>query len=208
MRASLDGEDPVRRAAESLTSDLRAVLSVDRAAKSFLYNIGRTRTPAQAPAPLSAPTGRARNWSFQGSPSHAAAMLSNSSGHPETYLSRSMFGLADGSDYTTFEKCICLKGSQLMKNLDDDKVSLAAQLARVITLAHGDTLYADGAVADSVFVVLDGTIAITQQLSTASDAAVVRVELRDGDCFGEEVRVSCWTSKSVLSPDGVSVSNA
>lgn len=179
-----DDNDPLMTATATLTSDLRAVLSVDRAAKSFLYNIGRSRS-LQAGAPMSAPTGRARNLSFQGpSPTSMPSIKL------ETSLSRSVFGLSDGSDYTTFEKCLCLKGSQLMKNLDDDKVSLAAQLARVISLDHGETLFTDGAVATSVFVVVDGAISIKYDDSPSGPSTL---ELRDGDCFGEEVcrRTTC-----------------
>lgn len=102
---------------------------------------------------------------------------------PDSFPSRGMFGLSDVLDYTNFEKCICLKGSQLMKNLDDDKVSLVAQLSRVTTLNHGDTLYVDGAAADNIYVIIDGTITITQQLPNGE----ATIQLHDGDCFGEEV---------------------
>ncbi|TYZ59592.1 hypothetical protein PybrP1_002322, partial [[Pythium] brassicae (nom. inval.)] len=173
-----DDDDPLVSATETLSSDLRAVLSVDRAAKSFLYTIGRSRS-SQPGAPLSAPSGRARNLSFQGPPPTSMPSIQPESGFPSR---GGMFSLSDGSDYTTFEKCLSLKGSQLMKNLDDDKVSLAAQLARVVTLTHGETLFADGAAATSVFVVVDGAISITHQGLDGPST----LELRDGDCFGEE----------------------
>lgn len=102
---------------------------------------------------------------------------------PDSFPSRGMFGVSESVDYTNFEKCICLKGSQLMKNLDDDKVSLVAQLSRVTSLNHGDTLYIDGAAADNIYVVIDGTVAVTQQLPSGE----ATIQLHDGDCFGEEV---------------------
>ncbi|GAB9467338.1 hypothetical protein Gpo141_00004688 [Globisporangium polare] len=176
VHPSAEGEESILKATQSLTSNLRAVLSVDRAAKSFLYNIGRART-SEPGAPMSAPSGRARNLSFQGSPSNFMPVIK-----PDSFPSRSIFGLSDALDYTNFEKCICLKGSQLMKNLDDDKVSLVAQLSRVTTLNHGDTLYVDGTAADSIYVVIDGSVAITQQLPSGE----ATIQLHDGDCFGEE----------------------
>lgn len=105
-----------------------------------------------------------------------------------------MLGLSNTADYTNFEKCIHLKGSQLMKNLEDDKVSLVAQLSRVVILNHGDVLYTANSVADAVYVVIEGTIAI----STSSDDAAKKMgdvtsEMREGDCFGEEVSFCCFT---------------
>lgn len=188
VHPNAEGAHPMVKATESLASNLKAVLSVDRAATSFLYNIGRART-SEPVAPMSAPGARARNRSFQGSPS--SLMRSKSDVLP----SRGVFGLTDSSDYTNFEKCIHLKGSQLMKNLDDDKVSLVAQLSRVISLDHGDTLYVDGASAEHTYVIIDGTISITQN----SQAGGSGIELHDGDCFGEEVSSFFLRPYSLLS---------
>lgn len=103
-------------------------------------------------------------------------------------LSRGVLGLPDTADYTNFEKCIHLKGSQLMKSLDDEKVSLVAQLSRVVMLSHGDILCADDSDADAVYVVIEGTIAITTSRSDGpEEAPAVVAEMREGDCFGEEV---------------------
>lgn len=110
-RSSEGSMRPIVEMTETLSTNLKAALSVDRAAKSFLYNIGRSRSPKAAPK--SAPSGtRARNQSLQLSSSNSMPSLS----------SRPVGGPTDGADFTTFEKCIHLKGSQLMKNLDDDKV--------------------------------------------------------------------------------------
>lgn len=100
-----------------------------------------------------------------------------------------MLGLSDTADYTNFEKCIHLKGSQLMKNLDDEKVSLVAQLSRVVMLSHGDILYAEDSSASSVYVVIEGTVGISMAEGGSFDSGKPNVsEMREGDCFGEEVR--------------------
>jgi hypothetical protein len=179
---SADGTDPIENLTKSLTTNIKAALSVDRAAKSFLYNVGRSRSSM----PLSAPgSGRGgRNRSLSGSPTPSGSFRTSFQS-----LSRGVLGLPDTADYTNFEKCIHLKGSQLMKSLDDEKVSLVAQLSRVVMLSHGDMLCAEGSNADAVYVVIEGTVAITKSQSDGTEeAAVVVAEMREGDCFGEEVR--------------------
>lgn len=105
--------------------------------------------------------------------------------------SKGLLTLSDPADYTTFEKCIHLKASHLMRNLDDEKVSLVALLSRVVVFGHGDVLYSNGAKVDCVYVIIDGTMEIASaQGDAASDSAqtATSIKLHDGDCFGEEVR--------------------
>ncbi|DAZ97075.1 TPA: hypothetical protein N0F65_001259 [Lagenidium giganteum] len=175
-----DGANPVLMKTESLASSLKAVMSVDRAAKSFLYNIGRSRK-SESPQPTSLPGNRSRNRSFNLSPSPSMP------NRPEAL--RTLSTSSDPADFTHFEKCIHLKGSQLVRNLDDDKVSLVAQLSRVTSLSHGEVLYEDGATAQSVFVIIEGTIAITKPPKSDGQHhnSFPAIELHDGDCFGEEV---------------------
>ncbi|GLE01942.1 hypothetical protein PINS_up010780 [Pythium insidiosum] len=184
------GAAQMLRRTTSMSSSIKAAMSVNRAASSFLYSVGRERT-SEPVAPLSLPGKMQRNRSFQSFvsgvrprrsdvfpsiPAPRALSLSNSS--------------VDGSgDYSTFEKSIHLKGSQLMKNLDDEKVSLVAQLVKVISLEHGQVLYDDGANASAVYVIVEGTITISTSPKTDTDPSLFSnrvVELRHGDCFGEE----------------------
>jgi CRP-like cAMP-binding protein len=182
--AHSDGETlhPMLQMTESLTTNIKAALSVDRAAKSFLYNVGRSRTTPRS-APLSLPA-RGRHRSLSNS---QPIGRSASSG---TLASKGLLTFSDPEDYTTFEKCIHLKASHLMRNLDDDKVSLVAQLSRAVVLSHGDVLYATGAKLDCVYVIIDGTIEIAsaQGDPEAESNSTGSIKLRDGDCFGEEVR--------------------
>ncbi|EEY56570.1 ATP-binding Cassette (ABC) superfamily [Phytophthora infestans T30-4] len=167
---------PMLKITESLTTNIKAALSVDRAAKSFLYNVGRCRTTPRG-GPLSLP-GRRRS-------------LSNSqpTGRSPTLASKGLLALSDPADYTTFEKSIHLKASHLMRNLDDDKVSLVAQLSRVVMLSHGDVLYSSGTTVECIYVIIDGTMEITHpQGDSDASTASTSIKLHGGDCFGEEVR--------------------
>ena len=69
--------------------------------------------------------------------------------------------LSDPAVYTTFEKSIHLKASHPMRNLDDDKVALVAQLARVMVLNNGDLLYSSDTKVEFVHVIVDGTMEMT-----------------------------------------------
>ncbi|KAG7394388.1 hypothetical protein PHYBOEH_005231 [Phytophthora boehmeriae] len=109
-----------------------------------------------------------------------------------TLASKGLLSLSDPAEFTNFEKCIHLKASHLMGNLDDDKVSLVAQLSRVMVLGHGDALYSEGAKVESVYVIIDGTVEITSartDCDTDADAVAsttTTTKMHDGDCFGEE----------------------
>ncbi|RLN26279.1 hypothetical protein BBJ28_00004546 [Nothophytophthora sp. Chile5] len=177
---------PMVKITESLTTNIKAALSVDRAAKSFLYNVGRSRTVDRA-MPLSLPGGRGRHRSLSGTPTPLSMTRSLSSG---VLLSRGLLTLSDPADYSNFEKCIHLKASQLMRNLDDDKVSLVAQLSRVVLLSHGNVLYSAGATLESVYVIIDGSMEIVNAQEESDSTGIATTKLHDGDCFGEEVRLT------------------
>ncbi|KAG2809130.1 hypothetical protein PC116_g5194 [Phytophthora cactorum] len=184
---------PMLRMTESLTSNIKAALSVDRAAKSFLYNVGRSRTTPRG-GPLSLP-GRRRSLS-----NSQPIGRSLSSG---TLASKGLLTLSDPADYTTFEKSIHLKASHLMRNLDDDKVSLVAQLSRVVVLSHGDVLYSTGTMVDCIYVIIDGTMEIaTSQGDSEATTASTSIKLHGGDCFGEESFVPNATAHGMATAIG------
>ncbi|RLN48415.1 hypothetical protein BBJ28_00015059 [Nothophytophthora sp. Chile5] len=166
---------PMVKITESLTTNIKAALSVDRAAKSFLYNVGRSRTVDRT-MPLSLPGGRGRHRSLSGSPTPLSMTRSLSSG---VLLSRGLLTLSDPADYSNFEKCIHLKASQLMRNLDDDKVSLVAQLSRVVLLSHGNVLYSAGATLESVYVIIDGSMEIANAQEESDTTGTATIKLHD-----------------------------
>ncbi|TMW56982.1 hypothetical protein Poli38472_002907 [Pythium oligandrum] len=182
-----DEAEHVLKRTESMTSSIKAAMSVGRATKSFLYNIGRSRT-SEALAPTSTPGRRQRIHSFQGSVAHLLPRRS------EVLPVRGLLSTSDGSDYSNFEKSIHLKGSQLMKYLDDDKVSLVAKLTKVLNFEHGDVLYTDGAPALHVYVVVNGMVSVQSKDDTT--------ELRHGECFGEESFVEGTTMHGQASSVG------
>ncbi|GMF58426.1 unnamed protein product [Phytophthora fragariaefolia] len=183
--SNTEGAHPMLKMTESLTTNIKAALFVDRAAKSFLYNVGRSRTAPRS-APLTLPGPRGRHRSLSNSQPISRSLTS------DTLSPKALHTLSDPADYTTFEKCIHLKASHLMKNLDDDKVSLVAQLSRVVVLGHGDILYSDGVKVDRVYVIIDGTVEILSAQDDADTNSVhtSSIKLHDGDCFGEEVPAS------------------
>lgn len=69
------------------------------------------------------------------------------------------------------------------------KVSAVANISHVISLCHGDMLYTDGAAGEHVYVIIEGTIAISAKGDNDDHDHEHVVELHDGDSFGEEVRV-------------------
>ena len=103
--------------------------------------------------------------------------------------------LSDPAVYTTFEKSIHLKASHLMRNLDDDKVALVAQLARVMVLNNGDLLYSSDTKVEFVHVIVDGTMEMTNsqdECGAVSKSAVpASIKLHHGACFGAEVNRFC-----------------
>ncbi|KAL4164379.1 hypothetical protein KRP22_004245 [Phytophthora ramorum] len=188
---------PMLKMTESLTTNIKAALSVDRAAKSFLYNVGRSRTTPRS-VPLSLPGARGRHRSLSNSQPIGRSLSSG------TLASKGLLTLSDPADYTTFEKCIHLKASHLMRNLDDDKVSLVAQLSQVVVLSHGDVLYSTGTKVECVYVIIDGTMEIANcEGDTGADSAPSSsIKLHDGDCFGEESFVPNATANGVASAVG------
>ena len=172
--------DSMVKMTEFLTTNIKAALSVDRAAKSFLYNVGRSQS-AHRVMPLSLPGIRGRRHSF----SNLQPMgRSSSSG---TLASKGLHALSDPADYTTFEKSIHLKASHLMRNLDDDKVSRVAQISRVVVLDHGDVLYSSGTKMECVYVIINGTMEIMSFQSERNAVSAPSIKLHDGDSFGEAV---------------------
>ncbi|KAE8987622.1 hypothetical protein PR001_g12770 [Phytophthora rubi] len=195
-----EADHPMLKMTESLTTNIKAALSVDRAAKSFLYNVGRSRTAPRS-APLSLPGARGRHRSLSNSQPIGRSLSS------DTLTSKGgLLTLSDPADYTTFEKCIHLKVSHLMRNLDDEKVSLVAQLSRVVVLDHGDVvLYSNGSKVECVYVIIDGTMETTSAQGDAdADSAYCNSikQLHDGDCFGEESFVPNATAHGSASAVG------
>ncbi|CAH0492565.1 unnamed protein product [Peronospora farinosa] len=188
--------DPMIQITEFLTSNIKAALSVDRAAKSFLYNVGRSRSTHRV-IPLSLPGMSGRRHSL----SNIQPMgRSSSSG---TLASKGLHALSDPADYTTFEKSIHLKASHLMRNLDDDKVSLVAQISRVVVLDHSDVLYSSGTKVECVYVIINGTMEITNfQSEPNAVPAPTSIKLHDGDCFGEEAFVPTVTAQGIYTAVG------
>jgi CRP-like cAMP-binding protein len=185
-----------RRHFASTTS---AALSVDRAAKSFLHQIGRDRV-SDPPLRTFATTSGEGSRSLKRSISHAitsTTTFDSQATASSTGVASTTESLVESSctvEYTNFEKCIHLKGSQLMKNLDDEKVSLVANVSRVVTFGHGEVVYFDQHPADTVYIVIEGNIAVyrpqaknDQQKETIKAKTQVFAEFHDGDCFGEEV---------------------
>ncbi|CAH0518919.1 unnamed protein product [Peronospora belbahrii] len=179
--------DPVLKITEFLSANMKAALSVDRAAKSFLYNVGRSRRVT----PLAlARERRGRRHSFSNSQSMERSLSSG------TLAFRGLHAFSDPVEYTTLEKSIHLKSSHLMRNLDGDKVSLVAQISRVLVFSHGDVLYSSGTKVDCVYVIINGTMEIMNfQSDPNAVSASISIKLHDGDCFGEEAFVTNATTQ-------------
>lgn len=77
------------------------------------------------------------------------------------------------------------------------KVSVVANISHVISLGHGELLYADGAAGDHVYVIIEGTIAITAKSENDDHDHENVIELHDGDSLGEEVRI-CQSHASIV----------
>ncbi|CEG43091.1 atp-binding cassette superfamily [Plasmopara halstedii] len=170
-----NANQPVLRRTESLTTNIKAALSVDHAAKSFLYNVGRSRSiPRGKSFLLSDAIGRRRSVNNLQPTGKSSSFGS--------FKPKRLLTLTDPAEYTTFEKSIHLKASHLMRNLDDEKVALVAQLSRVILLSHGDVLYSTDSKIECVYIIIDGTIDLISEAAPSSAS----VKLHGSDCFGKE----------------------
>ncbi|CAI5725687.1 unnamed protein product [Hyaloperonospora brassicae] len=198
-RWNTDADRRMLKMTESITSHMKAALYVDRATKSFLYNVGRSRTTPHT-VPSSAPGDRARHRSF------CDSQLKQRRSSYGTPALRGLLMLSDPAVYTTFEKSIHLKASHLMRDLDDDKVALVAQVSRVVVLRHGDLLYSSDAKVEFVYVIVDGTIEMTHlqgEWGADSELAVpASAKLHHGACFGAEAFVPNATARDSFSAVG------
>ncbi|KAF0693787.1 Aste57867_15286 [Aphanomyces stellatus] len=168
-----------------LVSQVSITTNVNKAANALLSKIGRHRSKSDSP------------------PKDAQKVLANekpllqrasSKSHLRDYSSLRLNAqdFADGAasrrevQYTHLEKCLHLKASQFMKDVDDDHVAAVAQMAQVVVLEHDQVLFQDGAPATSMYVVVEGTIVCTAARENEGERSDPKRDVYEsGDAFGE-----------------------
>ncbi|RHY15997.1 hypothetical protein DYB36_006861, partial [Aphanomyces astaci] len=177
------------------------VSHVDKAASAMLATIGRHRSKSEVP-----PTQARKEVVPQGETTEEVAPTLKQRGgrrtkshlrECSTLLDFAVSAAVQTHDHdddmhcarvtmTHLEKCLHLKASQFMKDMDDDQVRLllrqsVAEMAQVVVLANGATLYEDGSAATRMYVVVQGCV-----VSTASDGENSHHEtFEPGDSLGE-----------------------
>ena len=67
------------------------------------------------------------------------------------------------SELNIIEKVIALEGVELLKNLNPDQLARIASIAKEVQFAAGKVILEPGKTLDSLFVILDGTVEISQR---------------------------------------------
>jgi CRP-like cAMP-binding protein len=67
------------------------------------------------------------------------------------------------SELNIIEKVIALEGVELLKNLNPDQLARIASIAKEVQFAAGKVILEPGKALDSLFVILDGTVEISQR---------------------------------------------
>ncbi|EQC33149.1 hypothetical protein SDRG_09136 [Saprolegnia diclina VS20] len=148
-------------------SQVSVAANVDRAASNLLAKIGRARSQSAHLPPRSKPHAHLLEYSSL-----------NLSAKHFTATPRAQ----DEVTYSHLEKCLHLKASNLLKDVDDDLISTVAQMAQVVVLQPRDVLFAEGSPANSIYAVVDGTIVLAM---TKDEKTTALTHCGAGICFGE-----------------------
>ena len=70
------------------------------------------------------------------------------------------FILKEASMYSTLEKTIFMKGVDLFRDISGEEVSHVAQIAEEIEYGSEQTIFDEGDVGDSMFIIVDGAVRI------------------------------------------------
>lgn len=84
--------------------------------------------------------------------------------------------------FEIFERIIFLKGVELFKNVDVEKLKYIAEIAREIKISKNDIIAVEGENAESIFIVKDGVLKITKKRNGKN---FVLAEITEGSCFGD-----------------------
>lgn len=74
------------------------------------------------------------------------------------------------TDLNIVEKVIALEGVELLKNLNPDQLSRIASIATEVSLAPGKVILQPDKALDSLYVILDGSVEISQKNSALTTA--------------------------------------
>ncbi|OQS07542.1 ATP-binding Cassette (ABC) superfamily [Thraustotheca clavata] len=144
-------------------SQVVVAANVDRAASSFLAKIGRHRS---------------KSAHLPGTIKHPHLMdFASLKVNAQSFTPRPQ----EEIQYSHLEKCLHLKASHLMKDVDDELISTVAQMAQVAVLNPRDVLFEEGSPARNIYVVIEGTVV----LSSNKDDIKQFKHFPVNSCFGE-----------------------
>ncbi|ETW00982.1 hypothetical protein H310_06625 [Aphanomyces invadans] len=178
------------RRLKRLVSQVTVTANVDKAATAMLSKIGRQRHRSKSEVPS---TEAQKVMATSTAPKKELLVRSQSKSHLREYsslqLNSSDFDATSTHALDTFtmtrlEKCLHLKASAFMKDMDDDQIAAVAQMAQVVVLPNGATLYHDGAPASSMFVVVEGSVVCATNSPQDGDGTL-KETFEPGDSFGE-----------------------
>jgi CRP-like cAMP-binding protein len=90
--------------------------------------------------------------------------------------------LADtGRLFTILERILFLKGVDLFKNVDTERLSVIAEIAREIVVESGEVVSREGETGESLYIIKEGGLRITKEKEGKQYSLKNLVE---GECFG------------------------
>ncbi len=84
--------------------------------------------------------------------------------------------------FAIFERIIFLKGVELFKNVDVERLRYVAEIAREVDIKKDDIIAVEGEIAESIFIVKTGALQISKK---RGGKKFVLSEITEGMCFGD-----------------------
>ncbi|OQS00891.1 ATP-binding Cassette (ABC) superfamily [Achlya hypogyna] len=148
-------------------SQVSVAANVDRAATTLLAKIGRNRSQSAHLPPRT----KSHTHLLEYSSLTISAQTFEPVARPQEEVPMSHL-----------EKCLHLKASHLMQQVDDELISTVAQMAQVVVLQARESLFAEGAPATSIYAVVEGTVVLT---TSKDEAKKQLLHCGPASCFGE-----------------------
>ncbi|CAK5220207.1 unnamed protein product [Aphanomyces euteiches] len=162
-----------------LMAQVTVTSNVDKAATALLSSIGRPRHRSKSEAPLKEMQKKIAALTEPLERTHSKSHLRD---YSSLRLNINDFAARETMEvkYTHLEKCLHLKASQFMKDVEDDQISAVAQMAQEMVLANDAVLFQDGTPATSLYVVVEGRV-----VCSGDDNNGQKEIFESGDAFGE-----------------------
>jgi CRP-like cAMP-binding protein len=83
--------------------------------------------------------------------------------------------------FAILERVLFLKGMDIFRNVDTERLSVVAEIARELIVSPGEVVAREGDVAESLYIVKEGSLRIQKE---KDGTPYTLKNLRSGECFG------------------------